>query len=279
MNILMTGRGTSGSWQIRGVQLGAAIGATVAADALDCAPYDAAILIKRPSTGLVDRLHKADVPIVYDVVDAWPQPYGNEWNKEACLHWLTQQIRAIRPAAIVAATNAMARDCEQFGLPVLWLPHHCRPAQRVNPIRGAVKVVGYQGGANYLGKWRRILEQLCERRGWRFVVDPEQLADLDIVLALRDAPGYAAWAWKSNVKLSNAQGTGTPFIGRREDGYLETSCGAEFWADDINELEDAFDALTPYEARVAISQKLLTAARTLDDTAKVYKQWLSALKF
>lgn len=279
MNILMTGRGTSGSWQIRGLQLGKAIGATVTPDALDCAAYDMAVLVKRPVGNLVERLHRAQVPIVWDIVDAWPQPYGNDWNQEACLKWLTDQVRAIRPAAIVAATNAMARDCSRFGLPVLWLPHHSRPGQRTNPVRQVVRTVGYEGGANYLGQWRQKVEAACARRGWNFVVGPDQLADLDIVLALRDSKGYASWAWKSNVKLANAQGSGTPFIGRREDGYLETSCGAEFWADDQMELEIAFDDLTDYEARKAISAQLLRSARSLEETAKVYRTWLCALKF
>lgn len=279
MNILMTGRGTSGSWQIRGLQLGRAIGATVLPDALDCASYDLAVLVKRPVGNLVERLHRAGVPIVWDVVDAWPQSYGNEWQPETCRQWLIDEVRRIRPSAIVAATNAMARDCEQFGLPVLWLPHHSRPNQRLNPVREVVKTVGYEGGVNYLGKWARIVEQACERRGWSFVVNPDQLADLDIVLALRDSTGYAPRNWKSNVKLANAQGTGTPFIGNREAGYLETSCGAEFWADDASELDQAFDALAGHKERQAISGHLLQAQRSIKETAKVYQEWLHGLKF
>lgn len=279
MYILMTGRGTSGSWQIRGLQLGRAIGASVVPDALDCSAYDLAVLVKRPVGNLVERLHRAQVPIVWDVVDAWPQPYGNDWPQEVCQQWLTSEVRRIRPSAIVAATNAMARDCERFGLPVLWLPHHSRPFQRPNPVRPAVRAVGYEGGANYLGKWARIVEQACERRGWSFVVNPDQLADLDIVLALRDSTGYAPRNWKSNVKLANAHGTGTPFVGNREAGYLETSCGAEFWADDPIELASAFDSLASHEARRAISSHLLLATRSLEETAKVYKAWLHGLKF
>ena len=251
MNVLVTGNGTSGSWKIRGQQLGGAIGATVVPRALDVAPYDIAVLVKRLPADLLVRLQQAEVPIVWDVVDAWPQPDGNRWDKDACMGWLRDQIRRIRPVGIVAATLAMAEDCKQFGVPVLALPHHARPGMQRNPIREKVQTIGYEGGEQYINNWRPFIEAECRRRGWRFVVNPESLADLDIVLALRDSVRYAPRQWKSNVKLANAHGTGTPFVGNREAGYLETSCGAEFWADDPIELASAFDSLASHEARRA----------------------------
>lgn len=277
MNVLITGRGTSGSFQIRGVQLGNAIGAKVLPAALDVGGYDLAALVKRPSPGLIERLHRAEVRIVFDVVDAWPQPAGNAWAQVECMAWLADQVRAIRPVAIVAATRQMAADCAQFGVPVLWLPHHARPSQRVNPIRHEVRTVGYEGGEQYLGRWSSVLQRECARRGWRFVVNPEQLADLDIVVAIREATGYAPRHWKSNVKLANAQATGTPFIGCREAGYLETACGAEHWADTDEEMVEALDALTPRESRSEASGMLLCAAPRLDELAPKYKEWLESL--
>ena len=44
MRVLVTGRGTSGSWQIRGEQLGRAAGAHVQAQAIDVAGYEAAVI-------------------------------------------------------------------------------------------------------------------------------------------------------------------------------------------------------------------------------------------
>lgn len=272
----MTGRGTSGSWEIRGRQLGHAIGADVLPDASHVDGYDVAVLVKRSRGNLVDRLHAAGVPVVWDVVDAWPQPAGNDWDRGQCIEWLQARVQAIRPAGIVAATRAMADDCAQFGVPVLWLPHHGRPEQSVNPIRESVKVVGYEGGEAYLGRWRRVLERECAARGWRFCVNPARLADLDIVVALREASGYAPRQWKSNVKLANAQATGTPVLCNREAGYTETASGAELWVDAPEHVGQAFNALAAQESRLAAHSRLLKATRTLEATAKEYRTWLQS---
>lgn len=275
MHILMTGRGTSGSFQIRGVQLGQTIGATVMPNALDVAPYDVAVLVKRPTAELLERLRRANVRILWDIVDAWPQPAGNGWEREQCLKWLADQVAAIRPAGIVAATRAMAADCERFGVPVLALPHHARPGLRMNPIR-PLKVVAYEGGEQYLGRWIPIIKRLCAARGLEFVVNPTELAEVDLVLALRDCAGYAPRHWKSNVKLANAQGSGTPVICNREAGYLETASGAEQWADDEAELTAAFDALESTSTRLEAAKTLRAAAPSIDSVAATYVEWLQS---
>jgi hypothetical protein len=273
MHILMTGRGTSGSFQIRGVQLGQTIGATVMPNALDVAPYHVAVLVKRPTAELLQRFRRAGTKVIWDVVDAWPQPAGNEWTKERCLAWLEEMIAMIQPAGIVAATQAMAADCEHFGVPVLALPHHARPGLRMNPIR-PVKVVAYEGGEQYIASWRPVIEAECARRGWQFVTQPTELADVDIVLALRDSSGYAPRNWKSNVKLANAQGSGTPVICNREAGYLETASGAERWADTPDELAAAFNELESTAVHRDASKILRNAAPSIDSVAATYVAWL-----
>jgi hypothetical protein len=278
VKILVTGRGTSGSWRIRGEQLGAAIGATVRANATDPSAFDAVVLVKRAPRELVDRIHQAGVPLVWDVVDAWPQPFGNLWDARECQGWLSDQVNYLRPAAIVAATLAMARDCAGFGVPVMALPHHARPGQRLTAIR-PLKTVGYEGGAAYLGSWRSRLEMECRRRGLEFVVNPPELADLDIVVALREATGYAPRHWKSNVKLANAQGSGTPVICNREAGYRETASGAEEWVDTPDELGAALDALAPADVRQARAAVLRAAAPAIDRIATQYLLWLRTMRW
>lgn len=273
MRLLMTGRGTSGSWQIRGVQLGKSLGASVVPNAMDVAGYDLAVLVKRQTPDLLQRLRRADVPVIWDVVDAYPQPVGNVWDRARCLEWLAGQVRAIRPAAIVAATRAMAQDCEGFGVPVLALPHHARPCLRQNPIR-PLKVLGYEGSEQYLGRWLAIIRRQCAARGLEFVINPAAVEDVDVLLALRDCDGYAPRHWKSNVKLANAQGSGTPVICNREEGYLETASGAEQWADDEDELAAALDALTPTDARRTAAKALRAAAPEIDSVAATYIAWL-----
>lgn len=268
MNVLVTGNGKSGSWKIRGEQLGAAIGATVLPRAAAVVGYDLVVAVKRPPlvTG---------VPIVYDILDAWPQPAGNAWGKPECMTWLRKSVAAIRPVGIVAATRAMAADCAEFGVPVLALPHHARPGLEQNPVRERVQVVGYEGAEHYIAGWRPLIEDECRRRGWRFVVNPARLSDVDIVLALRGATGYAPRHWKSNVKLANAQGSGTPFIGCREAGYMETAVGTcEKWADTPEELAQAFNALTPQGERRRAAQWMLSVAPRITAVADQYHHWL-----
>lgn len=276
----MTGRGTSASWQIRGEQLGEAIGETVRKDATDvrAGTFGLAIVVKRLSYDLLQRLHKARIPIVYDVVDAWPQPVGNVWDEATCKAWLAQHIAQIKPIAIVAATKAMAKDCEGFGVPVLALPHHARPNQAANPIRDQVRKVGYEGAAHYLGSWQKFMQDECDERGLEFSLNPESLSDVDIVVAIRHDSGYAPRHWKSNVKLANAQASGTPCIANRESGYWETKCGAECFADTHDEMIMALSTLASWESRKAAQMQMITQAPTLHAVAKEYKQWLQQLQ-
>jgi len=277
VNVLVTGRGTSGSWQIRGEQLGRAIGAHVEPKALDVGGYDVAVVVKRAELDLLQRLRRMDVPLVYDVVDAWPQPYGNLWDRDACMAWLRSQVKFMRPAAIVAATKVMADDCAEFGLPVLALPHHGWEAQGSCVIGAQVRRVGYQGGAQYLGRWAHFLRSECARRGWEWCGEAQSVAGLDIVVAVRDAQGYATQHWKSNVKLANAQICGTPFIGNREAGYLETAAGGELWADSEAEMGEALDALAPQAARVQAGAALTAGAPRLASVAARYRAWLEGI--
>lgn len=275
MNLLVTGNGRSGSWKIRGEQLGAAIGATVIPKATSAEGFDGVVLVKRPTQDMLAAYRRT--PIIWDVVDSHPQPIGNSWSKDESMDWLREQMLWIRPTAVVAATEAMAADMAEFEVPVLALPHHYRPGIVQNPIRDEIRKVGYEGGDYYLGKWKEILERHCRKRGWEFVINPESLSDLDIVVALREANGYPVRAWKSGVKLANAQGSGTPCILGIESGYLETQSGAECWAENEQGLATSFELLESRSIRVQTSQILRHVAPSLESIAARYRNWLEGL--
>jgi len=280
VNLLVTGRGTSGSWCIRGQQLGEAIGATVQANASRLSGFDLGIVVKRAPADLLHRLRVAKLPLVYDVVDGWPQPVGNvEWQRSQCMDWLRRQVRDIQPVGLVAATRAMAEDCREFELPVLALPHHPRPGQRQNPIRERVQKVGYEGAPHYLGHWRDTIERECKTRGWEFVINPASLDAVDIVLAVRDCRGYPAKRWKSNVKLANAQGSGTPCIADHEEAYEETAAGGEVWVSEPDDVGAAYESLTSQEARAKASRQLQAGTLSLERIAAEYQAWLQTLNF
>jgi hypothetical protein len=276
LKILLTGRGTSGSWKIRGEQLGHAMGATVVPDApqhvIDA--HDLVIVVKRARQELIARLSRK--PVVWDVVDAWPQPEGNSWDRAESLAWLESQMAVLKPIAVVAATDKMAADCRGQ---VLSLRHHARPGLRANPVRTQVSTVGYEGSARHLGRWKEFFDEECARRGWRFVVNPPELADLDIVIAARETTGYPAKWWKSGVKLANAQGSGTPCIANREAGCVEIATGAQRWADTDGEFRACFDEMESYHLRVALSRQMLGATISLEATAERYRKWLGQLSF
>lgn len=277
--IVVTGNGKSGSWKIRGDQLGHAIGALVDPHPGAFAHGDTVVFVKRIDPRTLAAARRARTCVVWDVVDSWPQPHGNLWPEHECMAWLTQVIAAMRPDAIVAATHAMAHDIQRAGFkgPVLALPHHARPGQDRNPIRPVVTTVGYEGGVAYLGKWWEILKTECAVRGWQFVVNPPTLADLDIVVALREVDGYAPRHWKSNVKLANAQGSGTPIICNRECGYFETGIGGVWWADGKHELRSMLGVLADHEERLRMSLALRTDTIALESVALKYRAWLESL--
>lgn len=262
--ILITGRGTSGSWKIRGEQLGRAIGATVhakaPADVIRRA--DVVVLVKRPEPEILGPIHDAGKFLVWDMVDCWPQPAGNGWNRDQARGWLQTMLGIVRPSLVIGATRRMAADVQEWGngVPATWLRHHHRPWIERNPICQSVASVGYEGNEAHLGAWAEVLRRQCKKRGWAFVVNPARLSEVDVVVAMREQRGYAPMNWKSNVKLANAQGSGTPIICSRESGYIETSTGSELWADTEEELRDAFTLVQSYDRRKYISASMLSNA-------------------
>jgi len=277
-SILITGKGQGGSWQIRGEQLGRAIGARVKPNANidDVSEAGITVCVKRISTALEGVLRNSGRPWVWDLVDCWPQPAGNRWSREDAIEHIRTRLDYLRPTAVVYATTRMAWD---IGYPGIVVYHHGHPGYMRNPIRKAVERVGYEGDTRYLGRWESILRAECCVRGWEFVTNPGFYASMDIVVAFRDGAfdGYAPKSWKSNVKLANAQITGTPFVASPECGYSETDSGAEFWATDRAVLGKAFDHLADYNLRREASQIMLESAPHLDEIATGYREWLSGL--
>lgn len=281
MKLLFTGRGTSGSWAIRGEQLGQACGAAVkqAATQEQCKAADVILAVKRVSDPLLQAIRSSGKPWVFDCVDFYPQPHCTSWSRAEAVAWVKAQIKRLSPAAVVWPNQRMRDDCDT-GLPGLVLPHHHRPGIAVNPVRAKVQTVGYEGAAPYLGRWRQAIENECGRRNWRFVVNPARLADLDVVIAVRSVEfsGYAQFHWKSNVKMANAHGSGTPFIGQRECGYLETATGAEYWADDPKQLGMCFDWLESQSTREMISDRFRQAAYPVEQAAKELTTFMATLR-
>jgi hypothetical protein len=280
MRILVTGKGgKSGSWAIRAEQLGAAIGATVAAraDSREIEAADLIVVVKRTPTDLIDRIRAAGKRWVFDVVDGWPQPDGNAWSEDRAVKWLRHRLADLRPDAVVFPTGMMREDAA-FAVPAIVLPHHAWPKYAPDVLHAKVRRVGYEGGERYLGKWRAIIEDQCKRRGWEFVINGD-LASCQIGIALRDVPGYPAPAWKANTKLANLQALGIPALCSPERGYIETRSGGERWAENRQDVERCFDAWTYSGDRKLARDAMLRAVPTLQQIAERYRTWLHQLSF
>lgn len=279
MRILVTGRGAVPSWEIRGEQIAAGLGATVKpmATLADMRAADVILVVKRVPNKLLVDLRRCGRPWAYDVVDAYPQRAAGAWSKGQCIEWLHEHLTRLRPDVVIWPNLRMREDAGMPG-PVIY--HHHRPGIEVNPIRERIEVIGYEGSPRYLDGWGEAIEAECRRRGVRFVVNPERLADVDVILALRGGlwDGYASRHWKSNVKLANAHAAGCPFIGAPEAGYLETATGAERWASDADELALALDSLEPWSIRLETSERFRHAAIPLQQTVEQFRSILYGLK-
>lgn len=283
MRLLITGKPNQGSWKIRAEQLGGAISAKVIPDARieDIRKCDVVIVVKNFTVGLLDRIRSLKKPIVWDCVDFWPQPLGNTWDREKCLQFLRKKLSDVGPQMAIAATKQMADDMKECRLPIKigYLKHHARPDQIKNEIRDQIKVIGYEGSPRYLDFWRGHIDEICEQAKYRFVINPDHLADVDVCLALRGGEwdGYATRNWKSNVKLANMHDTGTPGILGPEAGYLENRTGAEYLVSDPRHLKYAMKWLEPKEVRQEISERFLSVDTSLESVAKEYLKILSTL--
>ncbi len=277
MNILFTGKGNMGSWQIRGIQLGTALGATIKpmATLADCQAADLIVVVKRVPALLLKNVLDSGKPWVLDIVDGWPQPCY--WNADLSLQWLREWLGYLKPAGIVYGTARMMDDAANEA-PHLVLPHHSwsRYAD-VEPIfRQQVRTLGYEGNPQYLGRWHDVLIQQCQRRGLDFIMNGSmRLADVGI--ALRDGGGYPARWWKPGTKLSNLHALGIPALCSLEEGAEGVASGAEFWIEQERDIEEALDRLQDNEYRRTVCEKMRSSLIRLEDLAPHYLKWLESL--
>ena len=279
--ILFTGRGSSGSWKIRGEQLGRELSAVVQPKATlaQCRAADLIVVVKRIDTQLLESLRRSRKPWVWDLVDFYPQPACAKWNRETAIEWVRRAIRTAKPTAVIWPNWRMRDDCAEVGRQHFVLYHHCRPGVPVVPIRETISRLGYEGSPRYIEQIRDKIEKACGQSGVEFAINPESLASCDAVLAMRSpaTSGYVQQHWKSNVKLANAHGSGLPFIGQRECGYTETQTGAEQWISSADEIPEAIEALSRMEVRQTVRLRSLALRYALPQAAGDLRKILDAV--
>jgi len=251
-NILVVGGG-NGSWQIRGVQLGAALGARVTTSPTehDWRWADVCILVKRALGPFAAVAHSHGVPIVWDALDFWRQPEDNAATVDEAVSLARTFADQLRPDVIVGATQAMADD-----LSGVYLPHHSRPRLSALPVRAHIEVVAYEGTAKYLGSWRVALETVCARLGMAFVVNPPDLRVADLVVAFRGErwDGPICRRWKSGVKVVNAMAAGRPILTHPSTAFAELQAPGLVLTDPAD-LEEAIHHFESQASRTAAAEE------------------------
>lgn len=216
--VLIIGADGRGSYQVRGLQMGGAIGARVtqAPTPADWSWATLVVLLKRGVSlwGKAAR-ERCSVPLVWDAVDFWKQPDDNQRAIDDHVTDAHAVADRLGLSAIITATDAMAMALARpRTMRCVYLPHHSRPGLFPVSPRVRASVVAYEGEAKYLGSWRRALEQSCAQLGLAFLVNPPDLRDADVVVAFRGEryDGAVCRQWKSGVKYVNAYVAGRPVL-------------------------------------------------------------------
>jgi len=276
VNVLIVGNGR-GSWEMRGRQLGAQLGATVTSAPIadDWAEADVVVLVKRAAWAYAAHAHARGIPIVWDALDFWRQPAENGLTAVAARQILAAAIAQIRPALVIGATKAMAEAAGGE-----YLPHHGWAGLEPTEARIAVTRVGYDGSQQYLDHWRAALECACRDRGWTFCVNPPDLSTMDILVSLRGGAwdGWICRQWKSGVKVVNAMLAGRPVIaqhcaameelwpsGSTVETEAELAAALDFWAD------------ADRRRMVVESSRAIAEAYSLRAVAETYRGHLAAV--
>jgi len=274
MNVLMIGPGKQ-SFDIRGKQLGAALGARVLLKPTpaDLAWADVVVLIKWSGWDFAEVVRRAGKPLVWDALDFWRQPDENTFSESEARLLLGQYLRSIKPTLTIGATQAMADACDG-----VYLPHHARPGMTVTPVREKVQIVVYEGTPKYLGRWAAAIEKECARRGWQFIINPIELGDADLIVAFRDGKwdGWMCRNWKSGVKYVNAMAVGRPIITQHSaahDEILPSGCALV----SIDALSQAFDYWVSPEKRQQVAESTRRDHYTLENIAKEYQSILERI--
>lgn len=199
----------AGSWDIRGRQLGAALGARVCVEPSrsDFRWAEVVVLVKRAIHTFGAQAKDAGKPVVWDVLDVWAQPSQNGLSEREALA-LVRRL-GWPGLRLIGATQAMA---DAIG--GAYLPHHAWAGLTPAPARPEVRAVAYQGAAHYLGRWAAWIADACGARGWQFLINPKDLREADLLVAFRDGQwdGWVCREWKSGVKVVNAIAAGRPLI-------------------------------------------------------------------
>lgn len=261
------GRAGTGSFEVRGRQVAAARPgwwSTAALSPDDLLDADVVVFVKRLEPRKQRLVRALGKRVVHDIVDDWRQPEDDLLVRDlaGARALFARRLGGLAADAVIYPSRAMAEDLGDLLPAGEVIDHHFRPGLAPAPLRERVEVVAYEGDPRFLGRWRDELAAACRRRGWRFVVNPPDLAQADIGVAVRGEPhaGYLSLRYKSNVKLANLIGAGVPaLVQAGAAAYVGQAPGGVRAFSTPDELEAGLEALAPLDARRAARERLLAA--------------------
>lgn len=265
----------AGSWDVRGRQLGGALGArvSVAPTGADFAWADIIVVVKRAMALFDDLVRQTGKPVVWDVLDVWQQPAQNAMSPREATALVKRSCWS--GLSVIGATKAMAA-----AIGGRYLPHHAWPGLTPAPARPEVRIVAYQGAPHYLGRWATWVADECAARGWQFVINPKDLREADILVAFRDGQwdGWICREWKSGVKVVNAIAAGRPLVSQDSAAVREIQPFGSV-IDSPDGLARAFDHWADVDARSVVAEASRDRALSyrLESVAVHYRTVLEAL--
>lgn len=285
MKISFVGYPGAGTWQIRAKQIASHINARLDPDLTKPNECDAVILVKRPLENLLRRIRKFNKPIIWDMQDSWFQKKEqgdmSNYDKPKIMNWLKDYLDTVNPIHVIATSTSMKNDLESLGYKSTIINHFYRPNIIVNPIREQLNIVGIEGTRMQYGTWPSKLKIICKKMDYTFIENFEPNKDklhlFDVVITMREHTGYAALNWKSNVKLANAHGSGTPGIFGEEQSYKDTASGFELWASTEEKIIESLKNLEPYDVRKNISENFLKSKISIEQIAEDYRKLINLI--
>ena len=218
LSVLFTSRSGAGAWKVRGEQIAAtrtnwwALNKPKPDDVNKC---DVLCVVKRPDFELIEFAKQKNKIIIYDIVDSWAQPsdgvkYTNKAGAKKLFLGMWSDIKA---DGFIFPTWTMSKQLGSLVTLSTTIYHHYLPNIGRNPVRKEVKTIGYEGG-DYLGPWQNLIQKKCKTYNIEFLFNPKTYTDMDIAILARggDHGSYLSRNYKSNVKLANAYGSGTPVL-------------------------------------------------------------------
>jgi hypothetical protein len=234
MNILFTGAGRHGSWQMRGIQLAAQRASWRAvsnATKTDLSNVDVVVVVKNAGDETLNLLRHWRGPIVYDPLDFWTSfpKRRNEFTRidspAAACEAFGEHFRRMNPALILCPTRAMAEDIAGLGIPVDVFYHHFDPRLETIPPNTGRKKIVLCHGAPTLGLWKPALRASSFLSNAKFIATNAALPPpANVLVAVRGGrhTDWITWRWKSNIKAATALRLGLPLVAWPEASYLET---------------------------------------------------------